>query len=434
MDATCDGLLAMCPQLVGHVLHWKLHTQESRPFACLAQGKVMLTETYQVFNSFQELSCTFGESGKVSLAHIYISPAATSPTLQHVFYELSNNKDNFSINKVMEAFKKEPKKQNQTEPRRTDPLAERTSPAESNQTVKTFAETTQSTGTEVQKIEQVATFGNANQTPLAQPSKLRQNINYGPTTPPNEQELALYALLEVAFDGNSQQAYRAHNENNERTLAVAKALYQLFPDHLPISATAIRNYFNRARSKQNRHIGRVKNQWRWSFFNEEVRSVQVLHEQLQSLMDNSPDTGEGKTSQYILATLHTAVERAVERYSGNKMSIKALHQKWPSMQARFPNWDMTTNGLRTAITCVYTEPSANAPSREINMDTSMQWSISAVGRTCNVDWLDTSPTCSSVADFCKLLTSVQESHVCDGCNYTKYANVARSSGEKMVRK
>ncbi len=48
MDATCDGLLAMCPQLVGHVLHWKLHTQESRPFACLAQGKVMLTETYQV--------------------------------------------------------------------------------------------------------------------------------------------------------------------------------------------------------------------------------------------------------------------------------------------------------------------------------------------------------------------------------------------------
>ena len=250
MEKTYDALAGQCPQLVGRVLHWRKADRSATPFACLAEGKIMLVGSYKVYGTFKELA---GEN--VPLSSITVTMADDSLTLADVHTELQRNKENFSFDSLLKQRQNTQAERAQGSSRGGGrrPLADVTSPAQA----KTSAETTQNTSTASHSsMHPVAKQPGQEKTIQLKP---KHRLNYTRDKPLDEHELALYALLDIAFD-STQDAYRSHAAMCRGTLAVVEGLYRLFPLEQPVTVNDVRNYFNHAKSQRNRSLGRKSGQ------------------------------------------------------------------------------------------------------------------------------------------------------------------------------
>ena len=100
---TYNQVVTVCPQLVGRVLHWQRFGGPVS-FCCLAGEQVLVTRTFKVYSSLDDLEQAVAQGqGRVPMTSITLALAPNSPTLQAVFFNASQDKENFSFSKLFEA-------------------------------------------------------------------------------------------------------------------------------------------------------------------------------------------------------------------------------------------------------------------------------------------------------------------------------------------
>ena len=100
---TYNQVVTVCPQLVGRVLYWQ-RSGGPVSFCCLAGEQVLDTRTFKVYSSFDDLAQAVAQGqGRVPMTRITLALAPNSPTLQAVFFNASQDKENFSFSKLVEA-------------------------------------------------------------------------------------------------------------------------------------------------------------------------------------------------------------------------------------------------------------------------------------------------------------------------------------------
>ena len=100
---TYNQVVTVCPQLVGRVLYWQ-RSGGPVSFCCLAGEQVLDTRTFKVYSSFDDLAQAVAQGqGRVPMTSITLALAPNSPTLQAVFFNASQDKENFSFSKLFEA-------------------------------------------------------------------------------------------------------------------------------------------------------------------------------------------------------------------------------------------------------------------------------------------------------------------------------------------
>ena len=100
---TYNQVVIVCPQLVGRVLYWQ-RSGGPVSFCCLAGEQVLDTRTFKVYSSFDDLAQAVAQGqGRVPMTSITLALAPNSPTLQAVFFNASQDKENFSFSKLFEA-------------------------------------------------------------------------------------------------------------------------------------------------------------------------------------------------------------------------------------------------------------------------------------------------------------------------------------------
>ena len=100
---TYNQVVTVCPQLVGRVLYWQ-RSGGPVSFCCLAGEQVLDTRTFKVYSSFDDLAPAVAQGqGRVPMTSITLALAPNSPTLQAVFFNASQDKENFSFSKLFEA-------------------------------------------------------------------------------------------------------------------------------------------------------------------------------------------------------------------------------------------------------------------------------------------------------------------------------------------
>ena len=100
---TYNQVVTVCPQLVGRVLYWQ-RSGGPVSFCCLAGEQVLDTRTFKLYSSFDDLAQAVAQGqGRVPMTSITLALAPNSPTLQAVFFNASQDKENFSFSKLFEA-------------------------------------------------------------------------------------------------------------------------------------------------------------------------------------------------------------------------------------------------------------------------------------------------------------------------------------------
>ena len=100
---TYNQVVTFCPQLVGRVLYWQ-RSGGPVSFFCLAGEQVLNTRTFKVYSSFDDLAPAVAQGqGRVPMTSITLALAPNSPTLQAVFFNASQDKENFLFSKLFEA-------------------------------------------------------------------------------------------------------------------------------------------------------------------------------------------------------------------------------------------------------------------------------------------------------------------------------------------
>ena len=316
-ESTYRDLLAVCPQIIGHVVYWRApQLHEPVPIACLAQGKVMECRSYTAFSSMEELAAaTAVDAGLKTAPHVDLQSLAialsmNSPTLSDVMLSCTNDKENFSFSRfVSERLQSGGNASSHSTDSTTTTSTQtaKTSHEQSLSKVESVGSVHGPVSTERQPLADLrekrntgkatgkedhqgahgdqspmpeleskgeATFYNTTATSggdqgsgrlhvqfkteprhneAPKPPKLQHRLTYRGGQLTDAQELALYALLQTEFEGDRSKAFQLHDPGSPQTLSVVKALQLLFENEIVIASTAVASYIGHARSRRNNH-------------------------------------------------------------------------------------------------------------------------------------------------------------------------------------
>ncbi len=261
----------------------------------------------------------------------------------------------------------------------------------------------------------------------------RTTVRYRGSSPASPQELALYALLEIAIGG--PDAYRSHATNNRHHQQVAVALHHLFPDDAPVAPSSINSYFIHAHSKIRRHqLGKYDNSFRWNVFHPEVALItEACEEKFRSLISNEL-VQEGDISD-TTSVINQAVAQAclrLEKTSTNEDATSRVEDHWQALHAHHKQWRMSPPHSSGVVQlCMFLPGHGEHAIRHVTVDVNKTWTASAHGRICDLAWADLPEKIMNEDSLRKVMTTIEQAHLCNGCSLSKYAELLDKESGKF---
>ena len=482
---TYNQVVTVCPQLVGRVLYWQ-RTGGPVSFCCLAGEQVLDTRTFKVYSSFDDLAQAVAQGqGRVPMTSITLALAPNSPTLQAVFFNASQDKENFSFSKLFEEKNISSKDVGKPTAARRPPLSslnassaakqQSTQPQESKTAVqpqninpsdlcsqntqshdmcstKPGQSSRQATNTSASSQGEVSSSEETNaasmerhtgvvpappRDPQAMPTPpVKRSIKYHASQPVDDIELAMYALLLTAYDGDRARAFQSHSLDDMITTSVVKGLQHLLGPASQLPPSAVRNYFLQARTsnrKRRRSTGRTKGQWRWDFFREETSNFQQqCAGSLRVLLDlASSPTSISCAIAHIRPVLVSAVEQAMKHLRGetdqiSEFSVEKVRSSWQKRQHGFPLWHLLPPAENGSTALDFRKLSATPGGCECQLlvSNSMTWSASISGQPCDLSWAEVPESLACMEELDAVMATVQDTRECNGCSFEKYGDLA----------